>query len=111
TSRVDRRARVQRASRRVGRARGRGAARRPRGARDTEERVMASARAKVILFGEHAVVHGRLAVVAALDGGARAKAESIQGGRASTLSLRPWGRGATSEDDDDLGRAFHALLD
>jgi mevalonate kinase len=71
---------------------------------------MTTAHAKVILFGEHAVVHGRLAVAAALDRGARARAKACDGG-ASTAKLSPWGHVARSTDDDDLGRAFQALLD
>jgi mevalonate kinase len=70
---------------------------------------MSTARAKVILFGEHAVVHGRLAVAAALDRGARAKAKRCEG--VSTLTLSPWGHVAKAGDEDDLGRAFKALLD
>ena len=68
-----------------------------------------TARAKVILFGEHAGVHGRLAVAAALDRGARAKGRRSEG--PSTLRLTPWGVSASAQGDDDLGRAFRALLD
>lgn len=71
---------------------------------------MSSAHAKVILFGEHAVVHGRLAVVAALERGAGATAESIEGGPVSTLSLEPWGRCVSSNEEGDLAEAFRALL-
>ncbi|MEO7092510.1 MAG: mevalonate kinase, partial [Polyangiales bacterium] len=68
------------------------------------------AHAKVILFGEHAVVHGRLAIAAALDRGARAVATRSEG--RSVLDLAPWGRTArVGDDDDDVSRAFAALLD
>src|SRR5206468_2031957 len=67
------------------------------------------AHAKVILFGEHAVVHGRLAIAAALDRGARAVASRAEG--PSVLELAPWGRTARVGDDDDVSRAFSALLD
>ena len=67
------------------------------------------AHAKVILFGEHAVVHGRLAVAAALDRGARAVASRCEG--PSVLELAPWGRTARVGDDDDVSRAFGALLE
>ena len=67
------------------------------------------AHAKVILFGEHAVVHGRLAIAAALDRGARAVASRIEG--SSVLELSPWGRTARVGDDDDVSRAFAALLE
>ncbi|GAC1358526.1 MAG: mevalonate kinase [Polyangiales bacterium] len=67
------------------------------------------AHAKVILFGEHAVVHGRLAIAIALDRGARASARRIGG--PSTLLLRPWGRAVTVGDDDDVGLAWSALLE
>jgi mevalonate kinase len=67
------------------------------------------AHAKVILFGEHAVVHGRLAVAAALDRGARAIATRAEG--PSVLELAPWGRTARVGEDDDVSRAFAALLE
>lgn len=70
---------------------------------------MARASAKVILFGEHAVVHGRLAIAAALDRGARAEAASTEGG--SRLTLDPWGRSVRVGDDDEVARAFSSVLD
>lgn len=71
---------------------------------------MARASAKVILFGEHAVVHGRVAVAAALDRGARASA-SFDAPR-SVLELSPWGRTSYADDaDDEVGRAFAAVLE
>ena len=71
---------------------------------------MARASAKVILFGEHAVVHGRVAVAAALDRGARASA-SFDAAR-SVLELSPWGRTSYADDaDDEVGRAFAAVLE
>jgi mevalonate kinase len=69
---------------------------------------VASAHAKVILFGEHAVVHGRLAIAAALDRGATARAS--EAGEPSELHLAPWGRVARVGEDDDVARAYEALL-
>jgi mevalonate kinase len=69
------------------------------------------ASAKVILFGEHAVVHGRTAIAAALDRGATASAERSS---RSTLRLLPWDRVARlgeGSEDDDVARAFGAVLD
>jgi mevalonate kinase len=71
---------------------------------------MARASAKVILFGEHAVVFGRLAVAAALDRGAQATS-SLEAGR-SVLELSPWGRTSYADDaDDEVGRAYAAVLE
>ncbi len=71
---------------------------------------MARASAKVILFGEHAVVHGRVAVAAALDRGAKASA-SFDAQR-SVLELEPWGRVSYADDaDDEVGRAYAAVLE
>jgi mevalonate kinase len=69
---------------------------------------MARAFAKVILFGEHAVVHGRTAIAAAIDRGA--KAEAIASDR-SRLKLSPWGRVTELGEDDDVSRAFGAVLE
>lgn len=70
---------------------------------------MARAFAKVILFGEHAVVHGRHAIAAALDRGAEADARVFDG--VSRLSMKPWGRATTVDGDDDVARAFASVLD
>jgi mevalonate kinase len=71
---------------------------------------VAHASAKVILFGEHAVVHGRVAVAAALDRGARATA-SFDAAR-SVLELEPWGRVSYADDaEDEVGRAYAAVLE
>lgn len=69
---------------------------------------MARAFAKIILFGEHAVVHGRHAIAAALDRGANAEARVIDG--PSRLSMNPWGRVVTDVEDDDVARAFTSVL-
>ncbi|MBI2392684.1 MAG: mevalonate kinase [Deltaproteobacteria bacterium] len=70
---------------------------------------MARAFAKVILFGEHAVVHGRTAVAAALDRGAAAEARRTSG--RSRLELKAWGKVVQDDDrDDDVSRAFAAVL-
>ncbi|MGZ3417813.1 MAG: mevalonate kinase family protein, partial [Polyangiales bacterium] len=69
---------------------------------------MARAFAKVILFGEHAVVHGRTAVAAAIERGAEARAEPSDRTR---LLLHPWGRTTELGEDDDVSRAFGAVLE
>jgi mevalonate kinase len=58
---------------------------------------------KVILFGEHAVVHGGAAIVAAIERGARAHAEP---GPAEV-----WVGKERIAPDSDLGRAFAALCE
>ncbi len=68
---------------------------------------MATSFAKVILFGEHAVVHGRVAVAAALDRGARGVAQKSD---VATLTLRPFERVVRADDDDDIARGFAAVL-
>lgn len=70
---------------------------------------MANAFAKVILFGEHAVVHGRHAIAAALDRGATAVATPISS--TSRLSMKPWNRVTTADADDDVARAFASVLE
>jgi len=73
--------------------------------------------AKVILFGEHAVVHGRTAVAAALDRGATSTGRRIEG--PSRLELHAWSKVVFADysqrpeqpgDDDDVARAFAAVL-
>src|SRR5450432_3175808 len=66
---------------------------------------MARANGKVILLGEHAVVYGVPAIAAGIERGAQAHAE-----RAEFASLKLGERTATAADEDDLGRAFSALL-
>lgn len=69
---------------------------------------MARAFAKVILFGEHAVVHGRTAVAAALDRGAAAEGRRTSG--RSRLELRAWNKVVHDDEGDDVARAFAAVL-
>lgn len=63
---------------------------------------------KVILFGEHAVVYGVPGIAAGIDRGARAEvAVKVEPGP-DELALG--GRSVRAGDDDDLARAFSALL-
>lgn len=71
-----------------------------------------TANGKVILFGEHAVVHGVPALAVGIDRGAAAEA-SVLGSGPSTLTVREWN--VTVKDDDGeatpLARALHDLLE
>lgn len=70
-----------------------------------------TARGKVILFGEHAVVYGVPAIAVGIERGARATATPISSAP-STLRVREWNM--TVREDDDTGaplaRAFRDLL-
>jgi mevalonate kinase len=66
---------------------------------------MATAFGKVILLGEHAVVHGVPAIAAGIDRGAKASAS-----RAASAVLLLQRARVTPDDGSDLGRAFAALL-
>lgn len=70
-----------------------------------------TANGKVILFGEHAVVHGVPALAVGIDRGATAEAAKLDAGP-STLHVRGWN--VTVRDDDTasapLARALHDLL-
>ena len=63
---------------------------------------------KVILLGEHAVVHGVPALAAALDNGATATATLAQADR---MHIEPWGVDVGIADDLPLARAFQAALE
>lgn len=71
-----------------------------------------TANGKVILFGEHAVVHGVPALAVGIDRGAAAEATALDAGP-STLTVREWN--VTVKDDDGestpLARALHDLLE
>lgn len=62
---------------------------------------------KVILLGEHAVVHGVAAIAAGLRDGARA---ALVERRAASLHVAPWNVTARPDDGTSLGAAFSALL-
>jgi mevalonate kinase len=66
---------------------------------------------KVILLGEHAVVHGVPALAVGIDRGARAQASPMAEGP-SRLFVRGWDIVVRETDEGhDLARAFRALLD
>lgn len=60
----------------------------------------------MILLGEHVVVHGRPALAAALEGGARATARPAD---AMVLSVAPWGVRVRKGESEPLARAFEHL--
>lgn len=70
---------------------------------------MAFGRGKVILLGEHAVVHGRPALAVGLARGVTATARRAG---ADVLRVEPWGVsvGPDPHAEEPLGRAFHAVL-
>lgn len=63
---------------------------------------------KVILLGEHAVVHGVPALAVGIDRGAEARATLLGGEGPSELAIDAWS--AHADDDTELGQAFAALL-
>ena len=73
------------------------------------ERSTGEACGKVILFGEHAVVHGTPAIAAGIERAARAFATRAQTPQ-STLLLGQREVVADATGADALGRALHALL-
>jgi len=73
------------------------------------ERSTGEACGKVILFGEHAVVYGTSAIAAGIERAAHASA--VRSPRASsTLRIAQREVVAHAASSDDLGRAYHALL-
>lgn len=62
---------------------------------------------KVILLGEHAVVHGVPALAAALSHGATARASR---GASERLRIASWGVDLSPDDDLPLARAFAAAI-
>ena len=70
-----------------------------------------TARGKVILFGEHAVVYGIPAIAVGIERGARATAARLDGGGPSTLRVRDWNISVREDDEaTPLARAFRDLL-
>jgi mevalonate kinase len=65
---------------------------------------------KVILFGEHAVVHGVSALAGGIDRGVRARASALAEG-ASRLTIDSWKVTVTPSDTEMLAQAFRALLE
>lgn len=64
---------------------------------------------KVILFGEHSVVHGHPALAAGIGLGVDALAEECAPAQ-SRLIVKPWGLDLAPSDEQPLGQAFAALL-
>lgn len=65
-------------------------------------------RGKVILLGEHAVVHGTPALAAGLGRGVHARAVAAD---ATSLQIAPWDLDVRPGDGTDLERAFAAVLE
>jgi mevalonate kinase len=70
--------------------------------------MMSTAFGKVILLGEHAVVHGVPAIAVGIDRGAHATAAPVEG--PSRLSVTTWGIEVVEGEDKDLARALGALV-
>jgi mevalonate kinase len=68
---------------------------------------MAFAHGKILLLGEHAVVHGRPALAAGLSRGMSAE---VVDGAEPRLQIPAWGVDVTPHDDSAVARAFAALL-
>ena len=64
---------------------------------------------KIILFGEHAVVHGHTALAAAIDRGVRCHAQPAAG--PSTLTIEDWNLHTHAGDGTDTARALASLVE
>lgn len=70
-----------------------------------------TAHGKVILFGEHAVVHGIPAIAVGIERGAAATASMLDDGP-STLRVRQWNMSVRDDDTETpLARAFRDLIE
>jgi mevalonate kinase len=68
-----------------------------------------TARGKVILFGEHAVVFGVPAIAVGIDRGARATASPVPG-EASVLHVGTWNINTSDENEEPIARAFAGVV-
>src|SRR5882757_4235279 len=67
------------------------------------------AHGKVILVGEHAVVHGIAAIAVGIDRGASGTARPLPRGP-SRLVIPAWKTDLAEDDEGDLAKGFRALL-